>query len=136
MLLEAAAETKDIAAVVSDGAGARSMGEMLDTPGLGAFETAMFAVSYALKDAAMAVTTNRTPPTHLKTLVPKIAPRPLLLIADPESENGEKLNRRLHQGRARAEGAVGDPARRPRQRHRVPPGGVRAPRRRLLRPAL
>jgi hypothetical protein len=93
MLLEAAAETKDIAAVVSDGAGARSIGEVLDTPGLGAFEIAMSAVSYALKDAAMTVSTNRTPPTHLKTLVPRIAPRPLLLIADPESANGEKLNR-------------------------------------------
>ncbi len=93
MLLEAAAETKDIAAVVSDGAGARSLGEMLDTPDLSPFETAMFAVSYVLKDAAMTVSANRTPPAHLKTLVPKIAPRPLLLIADPESENGEKLNR-------------------------------------------
>jgi hypothetical protein len=53
----------------------------------------MFGVSYVLKDAAMTVVANRTPPPHLKTLVPKIAPRPLLLIADPESDNGEKLNR-------------------------------------------
>jgi fermentation-respiration switch protein FrsA (DUF1100 family) len=30
---------------------------------------------------------------HLATLVPKIAPRPLLLIADPDSANGERLNR-------------------------------------------
>ena len=93
MMLEAAAEDKELAAVVSEGAGARSIGEMLDTPGLSTFETAMFGVSYALKDAAMTVITNRTPPAHLKTLVPRIAPRPLLLIADPESDNGEKLNR-------------------------------------------
>ena len=52
-------------------------------------------ISYGLRDAATAVATNRTPPSTSKTLVPKIAPRPLLLIADPESDNGEKLNRRL-----------------------------------------
>ncbi len=41
----------------------------------------------------MMIATGQTPPKHLKDLVGKIAPRPLLLIADPESDNGEKLTR-------------------------------------------
>jgi uncharacterized protein len=93
LMLEAAAETKDLAAVVSEGAGARSLREELDMPGLGTFERAMFVVGYGVKDATMTVTANRMPPPSLKKLVPRIAPRPLLLIADPESENGEKLTR-------------------------------------------
>jgi uncharacterized protein len=36
---------------------------------------------------------NQSPPTNLKDLVPKIAPRPLLLIASPNSGHGEDLNR-------------------------------------------
>jgi uncharacterized protein len=93
MMLEAAAETKDLAAVVSEGAGARSLREELDTPDLTVVNTVMSTVSYAFKDAAMTVAANRMPPANLKTLVPKIAPRPLLLIAAPNSANGEKLNR-------------------------------------------
>jgi uncharacterized protein len=36
---------------------------------------------------------NQSPPTNLKDLVPKIAPRALLLIAAPNSGHGEDLNR-------------------------------------------
>ena len=93
-MLEAAAETKDLAAVVSEGAGARTMAEELDTEGLPAVDRVLGAVTYGLRDAVHAVATNHTPPKHLETLVRKIAPRPLLLIADPTSHNGEKLNRR------------------------------------------
>jgi hypothetical protein len=93
LMLEAAAETKDLAAVVSDGAGARSLREELETPGQSPVQTAMFAVGYGIKDATMMLATGEAPPANLKSLVPRIAPRPLLLIADPESENGEKLNR-------------------------------------------
>lgn len=39
---------------------------------------------------------DRRPPTHLKDLVGRIAPRPLLLIAAPNSPNGEELNRIYH----------------------------------------
>ena len=56
-------------------------------------------ISNGLKDATMTIATGQTPPKHLKDLVGKIAPRPLLLIADPESDNGEKLNRLYYQAR-------------------------------------
>ena len=93
LMLEAAAETTDLRAVVSDGAGARTMREELDTEGLSPVDKVLGTVGYALKDATMTIAANRLPPKHLKELVPRIAPRPLLLIADPESANGEKLNR-------------------------------------------
>jgi alpha/beta superfamily hydrolase len=93
LMLETAAETPDLAAVVSEGAGARTMAEEVDDEAVPARDRLLTHATYALRDAVHAVATNRTPPQHLKTLVPKIAPRPLLLIADPESRNGEKLNR-------------------------------------------
>jgi len=93
LMLEAAAETKDLKAVVSEGAGARSLREELETPGLSALDSAMLAISYGVKDAVMTVAANRLPPPNLSTLVDDIAPRPLLLIAAPNTDNGEKLNR-------------------------------------------
>ena len=47
----------------------------------------------AIKTASIAVFSNTSIPTNLKHLVGKIAPRPLLLIAAPNSGNGEDLNR-------------------------------------------
>jgi hypothetical protein len=94
LMLETAAETGDLAAVVSEGAGARTMAEELDTEGLAGVERVLTGLTYGLRDAVHAVATDHTPPKHLETLVPRIAPRPLLLIADPESANGERLNRR------------------------------------------
>ena len=44
----------------------------------------------------MAVLTNQTPPANLADLVGRIAPRPVMLIAAPNSKNGEKLNRRYY----------------------------------------
>ena len=93
LMLETAAETPDLRAVISDGAGARTMREQVDTEGLSLPDRVLTGVSIALKDATMTIATGQTPPKHLKDLVGKIAPRPLLLIADPESDNGEKLNR-------------------------------------------
>ncbi|WP_028066916.1 alpha/beta hydrolase [Solirubrobacter soli] len=93
LMLEAAAEDTGLAAVVSEGAGARTMREEIDTDGLSGVDRLLGRVSYGLRDATVAISTGHTPPTHLKALVPRIAPRPLLLIADPKSPNGETLNR-------------------------------------------
>jgi hypothetical protein len=101
LMLEAAADDHGLAAVVSDGAGARSLDEELDTAGLSSIDRVLGRVSYSLRDATVAISTGHLPPKHLKTLVPRIAPRPLLLIADPKSPNGEILNR-LYFRRARA----------------------------------
>jgi hypothetical protein len=92
MMLDAAADTDALAAVVSEGAGARMFTEEMDEDLLGV-EKATIAVPAWLKQASIAVFSNQLPPTNLKELVPRIAPRPLLLIAAPNAPTGEKLNR-------------------------------------------
>ncbi len=91
LMLETAAATDDLAAVVSEGAGARTMSEDLDQD-MPAAEKALGFPLTALKTASVAVFSNQTPPTNLKELVGKIAPRPLFLIAAPNSPHGEDLN--------------------------------------------
>jgi uncharacterized protein len=92
MLEEAASDTTSLAAVVSEGAGARVFGEEMDHD-LDPLKKATNALPAWLKQASIAVFSNQSPPENLKDLVPKIAPRPLLLIAAPNSPNGEDLNR-------------------------------------------
>ena len=92
MLIETAAETKELAAVVSEGAGARSMAEDMDhdDPALGKW-TLGLAMS-AAKTATVAVSSNQAPPGNLKHLAAKVE-QPMLLIAAPNSPQGERLNR-------------------------------------------
>ena len=92
MMIETAAETKELAAVVSEGAGARSTAEDMDhdDPALGKW-TLGLAMS-AAKTAAVAVAANQAPPANLKDLAAKVE-QPMLLIAAPNSANGERLNR-------------------------------------------
>jgi uncharacterized protein len=92
MMIETAADTDDLAAVVSDGAGARSTAEDMDQgdPSLGKW-TLGLAMS-AAKTATVAVTANASPPANLKDLAAKVE-QPMLLIAAPNAPTGEKLNR-------------------------------------------
>ena len=99
MMLETAAETDELAAVVSDGAGARSFYEESDLDVSGA-DKAFGTLISASKTAAVAVFSNQSPPANLKDLSAGIAPQPVLLIAAPNSGHGEELNR----GYARAAG--------------------------------
>ena len=92
MMLEAAAETDQLAAVVSEGAGPRAYSDEMDQD-LSGSEKLQNAVPSAIKTASLAVLTNQAPPANLKDLVGRIAPRPILLIAAPNSPNGEDLNR-------------------------------------------
>jgi uncharacterized protein len=97
MLIDTAAETPALAAIVSEGAGARSLGEELaDASG---FDSVLTAVTYAARDLANSVLQNRLPPDNLATLIPKIAPRPVFLI------HGEHDNNRLNPDYYRAAGA-------------------------------
>ena len=98
MLLETAAETDQLAALVSEGAGARSFTEEMDYD-VGGVNKALGALVSASKTAGIAVFSNRTPPENLKTLSSRIQ-EPVLLIASPHSGHGEELNR----GYARAAG--------------------------------
>jgi uncharacterized protein len=92
MMLEAAAETSALRAVVSEGAGARAFSDELDHE-MSAGERWLNVPTYAAKAAAVAVFANQTPPPNLKDVVGRITPRPLLLIAAPNSPAGEDLNR-------------------------------------------
>jgi hypothetical protein len=92
LMLETAAETDALAAVVSEGAGARTFSEDMDQDTRGLEKWAGVPLS-AIKTASIAVFSNQSPPANLKDLVRRIAPRPLLLIAAPNSPHGEDLNR-------------------------------------------
>jgi uncharacterized protein len=92
MMLDAAADTDALKAVVSEGAGARVFSEEMDFDMTG-LEKAVSATPAWVKQASIAVFANQSPPTNLKDLVPNIAPRALLLIAAPNSGHGEDLNR-------------------------------------------
>jgi fermentation-respiration switch protein FrsA (DUF1100 family) len=90
LMLESAAGNPALKAVVSEGAGARSIREELDS--MHGLEKVLGGTQFAVRDAALSVFSGSTPPRHLKTLVPRIAPRPLMLIQAPNSPNGERLN--------------------------------------------
>jgi len=92
LMLEVAAESDTLDAVVSDGAGARTMGDELDAD-LRWHDRVGAAISYGLRDLALAIETGERPPPRLDRLARRIA-QPALLIAAPNSPNGERLNRR------------------------------------------
>jgi len=92
LMIETAAETDALAAVVSEGAGARSTREDMDhdDPALGKWTLGL--AGSAAKTLAVAVFSNQAPPANLKDLAAKVD-QPMLLIAAPNSPNGERLNR-------------------------------------------
>ena len=96
MMIEAAAKHPELRAVVSEGAGARSFAEEKDYDGVHGFDKVASSVLEAVKTASIAVFADQSPPPHLAALARRIAPRPLLLIAAPNSRHGEELNRDYH----------------------------------------
>jgi uncharacterized protein len=92
MMIEAAAETDRLAAIVSEGAGSRSTTEEMDHDGPVLEKwTFGFAMSLA-KTVTVAISSNQAPPANLKDLAAKVE-QPMLLIAAPNAPNGEELNR-------------------------------------------
>jgi hypothetical protein len=93
LMLQAAAETDDLAAVVSEGAGTRWLAEEIDE-----FDTIpgwtkwLSLPVYAVKTGAVTVFSNTLPPPKLTDLVPRIAPRPVFLIWAPNGGNAETMN--------------------------------------------
>jgi hypothetical protein len=85
LMLEAAAKDPDLAAIVSDGAGARQLFEQKQALGGGTFWT--MSPGFALLNGAVAVFSDTAPPPTLTDLVPRIAPRPLLFIWAPDGGN-------------------------------------------------
>jgi dienelactone hydrolase len=88
-LLQTAAETKDLKAVVSEGAGARSIRE--DVIDMRASEVPQI-VSTAVLTAGTALFSNQLPPPSLKNLTPKIAPTPVFFIYAAHGQGGEDNN--------------------------------------------
>jgi len=84
MAMQAAAHTDNLKAVVSDGAGARSLGDSLSGTVNPLAVPAMWTSTYAL-----ALFTGLGPPPPLKELIPRIAPRPLLIISAGHGIGGE-----------------------------------------------
>jgi uncharacterized protein len=92
VLLQAAAESDDFAAVVSEGAGIRSVREAV---GLGWGKSLDVFIS-GMATAGTALFGNDVPPPSLEALAPRIAPRPVLFIYATHGQGGEELNVDFH----------------------------------------
>jgi len=110
LLLDAAAHTTALRAVVSDGAGVRSLREHLRTPGLGRLQR--WVSGWVAQTGAVAVLSNHGPPPGLVDLVRRMGRRPVLLIRALEGNEDEVLNR-----------AYFDAARGPKALWEIPDGG-------------
>jgi fermentation-respiration switch protein FrsA (DUF1100 family) len=96
--LQAAAHSGDVKAVISEGATARSGGELRSVPGnpIGP------VIVNSMITAGIAVFSNASPPPHLIDLVSDIAPRAMFVIYSPEIAAGEE--RRFNTAYYRAAG--------------------------------
>jgi uncharacterized protein len=93
MLLQAAASNKGLRAVVSEGAGFRSVRDDVQRGPRGWFALPEAAV----QTAAIAVMSGTAPPPPLKDLVPRIAPRHVFFIYAGHGAGGEEFNPDLYQ---------------------------------------
>jgi uncharacterized protein len=94
LMLQTAAEGGDLDAVVADGAGTRSAAEQLDGELTGAEK--WLSLPFVLtQTASTAVFSNSLPPEKLIDLMPRIAPRPVLLIQSRGAAN-ETMNPAYH----------------------------------------
>ena len=92
MMIETAAETDELAAVVSEGAGPRSVHEDMDQDAPALEKWTLGAATSLARTVSTAVSSNPAPPANLRDLAEKVE-EPLLLIAAPNTQNGERLNR-------------------------------------------
>ena len=87
MMIEAAAESNGLKAIVSEGAGVRSLREALAIPGTRRRLEASLA--HAVVTPGVALFSNDLPPPSLEDLVGRIAPRPVFLIYAVPGQGGE-----------------------------------------------
>ena len=88
LMLHAAAETDDLRAVVSEGAGSRSVGEFREMPDA---PIHMQAVETMIT-AGLTLFSNSPPPPLMQDTVGRIAPRPVFIIWAPHGVDTEALN--------------------------------------------
>jgi uncharacterized protein len=86
MMLESAARSPGLKAVVSEGAGERSVREWLDMTG----NKWLDIPSAAALTAGIALFGNSAPPASLKDLVAQIAPTPVFFIYGEHGQDGER----------------------------------------------
>jgi dienelactone hydrolase len=87
MMLEAAGRSHGLNAVVSEGAGERSLRELLDmTTG----DKWLQLPSFATLNAGVALFAGVAPPPSLKDLVPRISPTPVFFIYGEHGQPGER----------------------------------------------
>jgi uncharacterized protein len=105
--LQTAAHTNDLAAVVSEGATARSGGELDSVPG-SPWGQVMFN---RVVTAGTAVFSNSSPPQNLIEQVDEIAPRAMFLIYAPNVDNGDekRFNRAYYREAGRPKAIWGVP---------------------------
>ena len=89
VLIQTAAHTDELKAVVSEGAGIRSVKESLESDGT---EKWLGLPFWAMTTAGTAVFGNKSPPANLNDLVKEIAPRPVYLIYAERGQGGEDLS--------------------------------------------
>lgn len=87
MLIEAGAESDDLAAIVSDGAGIRSIREAVAVPD--ARKMLEGAIAHAIVTPAIALFSNDLPPASLEDLSPRISPTPVFFIYAVPGQGGE-----------------------------------------------
>jgi fermentation-respiration switch protein FrsA (DUF1100 family) len=87
MLIEAAAESDGLAAIVSEGAGIRSIREAVAVPGTRKMLEA--AIAHAVVTPATALFSNDLPPASLEALSAEIAPTPVFFIYAVPGQGGE-----------------------------------------------
>jgi dienelactone hydrolase len=93
-LLQTAAHNADLRAVVSEGAGNRSVREIRDMPTNATYWLNL--PSHVVLTGAVATFANEAPPANLRHLVAAIAPRAIFLIAAGHGVDSEVLNRRFY----------------------------------------
>lgn len=92
LLLRTAARNRGLRAVVSEGAGLGSAAEQKHMPGAPP-EPLRWIAPITVETAAGVVLSDHLPPTDLADLMPRIAPRPVLLIRGMNGNGDEALNR-------------------------------------------
>ena len=130
-LLQAAAQSNGLKAIVSDGAGSRSIKEDIARPGTAKWEEIPTSL---VMSVGTALFSNRLPPPEIGSLVGRIAPRPVLFIyGEHDQSNVIDLTPRYYANAGRAQGALESPRRLAHRWHRPPPARVRTACRRILR---
>jgi hypothetical protein len=94
-MIQKAAETDALKAVVSEGAGIRSVREAKEVSG--SLEKWLQVAAMTSMTAGTALFSNHSPPGNLKDLVGRIAPRPVFLIYAARGQGGEELSAEFYE---------------------------------------